>query len=228
MTAHKFMKPLLQVALTYIEGDDVLRLAKLIHDYVDIFEVSTLLLKKEGVGIITKAKQAFPDKLVFANTKTLDLGQLEARLVFEAGADMMSVCGAASDQTIELAIREARALGKKVLIDLMGPADSYRQVKRINYVQPDYITIHTGVDERYMENTLFEKVEIISQLSPIPLAIAGGIQLDDIPYLLVFHPAILVVGTAITRAAHPQHAARQFWESIHHPPFTQRRSFEAD
>lgn len=209
-------KPLLQVALDYADGEDVLRIAELIRNYADILDIGTLLLKKEGVRVISQIKQAFPDKLVFADTKTLDLGQLEARMVFAAGADMMSVCGVASDATIELALREARAWGKKVVIDLIGATTSYPQLKRLSYFQPDFITIHAGIDEWHAENTLFEKVEIISQLSQLPLAIAGGIQLDDIPYLLVFQPAIIVVGTAITTAPQPQQVAQHFWESIHH------------
>jgi 3-keto-L-gulonate-6-phosphate decarboxylase len=60
---------------------------------------------------------------------------------------------------------------------------------------------------------------VISHISPLPLAIAGGIQLDDIPYLLVFHPAIIIVGTAITTAPQPQKAAQYFWESIHATSF---------
>ena len=140
-------------------------------------------------------------------------------MVFEAGADMMSVCGVASDMTIELALREAHIIGKKVLIDLIGTDASYRQIKRLSYFQPDYITIHTGIDERYTENNLFDKVEIISQICSIPLAIAGGIQLDDIPYLLAFRPAIIIVGSAITTSPRPRNAARHFWESIHEASF---------
>lgn len=208
-------KPLLQIALDYVEGDDVLRVARLVQNYVDILDVGTLLLKKEGVRVVETLKHAFPDKLVLADTKTIDLGQQEARMVFGVGADMMSVCAAASDATIELAIREAHLWGKQVLLDLIGTETSYRQIKRLSYFQPDYITIHTAIDEWRTKNTLFDKVEIISQICPIPLAIAGGIQLDDIPYLLVFQPAILIVGTAITTSSQPQTAARHFWESIH-------------
>jgi 3-hexulose-6-phosphate synthase len=208
-------KPLLQVALDSIEDQEVFRVAELVREYVDVLDIGTVLLKREGIRIIKQIKAAFPDKFVFVDTKTLDLGQLEARMVFSAGADMMSVCGAASDATIEFAIREARTFGKKVMIDLIGTDGSYRQIKRLSDFQPDYIIIHSGVDEWHNENNLFEKVEIISQICPLPMAVSGGIQLDDIPYLLVFQPAILIVGTAITTARLPQHAAQCFWESIH-------------
>ncbi len=207
--------PLLQVALDYQEGANVLNFARSIQEYVDIFDIGTLLLKKEGIGIIRAIKDVFPKKLIYADTKTLDLGQLEASLAFNAGADMMSVCGVASDRTIELAIKEGRLRRKAVVIDLIGLEASYRQIKRLSYFQPDYLMIHTGVDEWQKENTLFQKVEIIAQLCPIPLAFSGGIQVDDIPYLLVFHPAILVIGSAISTAPDPVNMARRFYESIH-------------
>ena len=67
---------------------------------------------------------------------------------------------------------------------------------------------------------------MISHISPLPLAIAGGIQLDDIPYLLVFHPAIIIVGTAITTAPQPQKVAQYFWESIHATSFLIHKDLE--
>ena len=207
-------KPLLQVTFDSIDFEETLRLVELVQDYADILEIGTALLKKEGVRIIERIKNLYPEKLVFADTKTVDLGKIEAQIVFEAGADMMSVCGIASDETIELAISEAHSLEKKVLIDLIGLGNSYRQVKRFSYLHPDYLAVHTGFDERHINDDLFEKVEIISQISPIPLCVSGGIRLDDISYLLVFHPAIIVIGSAILNSSTPHETAERFWKSI--------------
>ena len=212
-------KPLLQIALDSTNVDEIFRIADLVYDYVDILEIGTVLLKKEGAAIIEKMKRSYPEKYIFADSKTVDLGKLEAEVIFEAGADMMSVCGIASDATIGLVIHEAHIRQKEVLIDLIGLGDSYRQIKRLTYLQPDYITVHTGIDERVNDNDLFEKVEIISQISPISLAIAGGVQLDDISYLLVFNPAIIIVGTAITSSSDPRETAKLFWERINNPSF---------
>jgi 3-hexulose-6-phosphate synthase len=207
-------KPLLQVALDSINPDENFQMAEYIQDYVDILEIGTILLKKEGIRIVEAMKARYPQKLLFVDTKTVDLGKIEAQVMFEAGADMISVCGLASDATISLAIHEARIRQKKILIDLIGLGDSYRQVKRLTYLQPDYLTVHTGIDERSADNDLFQKVEVISQISPIPLAISGGVQLDDISYLLVFNPAIIIVGSAITTSSQPREAAKKFWERI--------------
>jgi 3-hexulose-6-phosphate synthase len=207
-------KPLLQIALDISNAEEALRIAGEVHEFADIFEIGTVLLKKEGVRIIERIKTAYPDKLVFADTKTVDFGKLEAQIVFKAGADIMSVCGIASDETISYATEEAHAYQKKVLVDLIGLVDSYRQAKRLSYLHPDYLAVHTGIDKRSSNNDLFEKVEVISQISPIPLSISGGILLDDISYLLMFHPAIIVVGASIVQSSKPRELAQRFWKSI--------------
>ncbi len=208
-------KPLLQIALDCADVREALDIADAVLDYVDIFEIGTALLKKEGVRSLTIFKERFSEKPLFVDTKMIDLGKMEARMVFDAGADMMSVCGVASDQTIELAIQEARANHKQVMIDMISMGDAYRQVKRLGAFQPDYLAVHTGVDERVRKDDLFEQVETISRISPVPFAVSGGIQLDDVSYLMLFHPAILVVGSAITAASQPEEMARRFWNRIH-------------
>ena len=207
-------KALLQIALDMSDAEEALRIAREVHEFADIFEVGTVLLKKEGVRMIELIKTTYPDKLVFADTKTFDFGKQEAQIVFKAGADIMSVCGIASDETISYAIEEAHASQKKVLIDLIGLGDSYRQAKRLSFLHPDYLAVHTGNDNRSSNNELFEKVEIISQISPIPLSISGGILLDDVSYLLMFHPAIIVVGSSIVQSPKPRQVAQRFWRSI--------------
>ncbi len=206
--------PLLQIALDCLDSDEALRMAALVDEYADILEVGSLLLKKEGMQIVEQMRQTYPEKLLFVDTKTIDIGKLEARVMFDAGADIISVCSAASDATIGFAVQEAHAREKQVMLDLLEVGESYRQVKRLTYLQPDYLTIYAGLDEQTAENNLFDKVEIISQLSPLPLALAGGIQLEDLPYLLVFQPAIIIVGAAITTAPSPRETAKLFREGI--------------
>jgi len=41
------------------------------------------------------------------------------------------------------------------------------------------------------------------------LVVAGGLNANSIPGVLSFHPAIVVVGSAITAADDPEAAARQ-------------------
>ena len=114
------MRPLLQIALDLTDEKRALEIADLIAPMIDILEVGTPLLKAVGVGIITGLKQLYPNKLILADTKTMDVGGVEAELVFKARADMMTVCAAAPLETIKAAITKTRLLSKTIVVDFIG------------------------------------------------------------------------------------------------------------
>lgn len=205
-----FMKEatLLQVALDCITSEEALQISQQVEEYVNVLEVGTPLLKSEGRRVIELLRKYFPDKLIFADTKTMDSGDLEARIVFEAGADIMSVCGIASRETIEAAIDQAKICHKQVLVDLIGIQDKLQYVGRLRWMKPDFIGIHTGIDEQRKGKYPYQDLEAISQVISLPLLVAGGIIPEDIPYVMMFHPSIIAVGSYITHADNPQVAAK--------------------
>jgi 3-hexulose-6-phosphate synthase len=81
-----------------------LELAGKVAEYVDIIELGTPLVKNAGLSAVTAVKTAHPDKIVFADMKTMDAGELEAEIAFGAGADLVSVLGSADDSTIAGAV----------------------------------------------------------------------------------------------------------------------------
>ena len=85
----------LQVAIDLLTTEAALELAGQVAEYVDIIELGTPLIKAEGLPVITAIKNAHPDKIVFADLKTMDAGELEADIAFKAGADLVTVLGAA-------------------------------------------------------------------------------------------------------------------------------------
>ena len=83
----------LQVALDLLTIEDALELAGKVAEHVDIIELGTPLIKAEGLSAVTAIKEAHPTKIVFADMKTMDAGELEADIAFKAGADLVSVLG---------------------------------------------------------------------------------------------------------------------------------------
>ncbi|MDB5154961.1 MAG: 3-hexulose-6-phosphate synthase [Mucilaginibacter sp.] len=67
-----------------------------------------------GSAVITAMKKTHPDKLVFADLKTADAGEPEADITFKAGADLVTVMGAAGNATIIGAVKSAKAHGKEL------------------------------------------------------------------------------------------------------------------
>src|SRR5580658_9724917 len=105
---------LLQIALDKPEHFAVLPRLK---GVADIVEVGTPLLKRFGIGAIATARELCPDTLVMADTKTVDGGQLEAEMVFGAGAAFMTVLSATSKATHDAVGRVAADYGATVVVD---------------------------------------------------------------------------------------------------------------
>jgi 3-hexulose-6-phosphate synthase len=95
----------LQVAIDLLSTAEALALLNKVAEHVDVIELGTPLIKQQGLSVVTNVKAAYPDKLVFADMKTMDAGELEADLAFNAGADIMTVLGSAGDSTIAGAVK---------------------------------------------------------------------------------------------------------------------------
>ena len=135
----------LQLALdgTLAAGLEVLRAA---HDYVDVVEVGTPLLLREGVAAVRRLRASYPAMTLLADVKIMDAGDLEARIAFAAGADQVSALGAAADATITAALAAARDCGGELLVDLINAPDPPRRVEQLMALGCDYFCVHRAHD----------------------------------------------------------------------------------
>lgn len=85
---------LLQAALDLFSTEYTLEVLEQIGEYVDIIELGTPLMIAEGAKVVREVKGRYPDKIVFADIKVMDGGGVVPKVVFEAGADMVSVLAA--------------------------------------------------------------------------------------------------------------------------------------
>ena len=96
----------LQIALDLDSADKAVAMAAQVYGLVDIIELGTPLMLKEGVGVVGLMKRRFPDALILADMKIADGGYMEARFAVEEGADIVTVLGMAEDETI-LGVKQA-------------------------------------------------------------------------------------------------------------------------
>lgn len=204
----------LQVALDCLSINEALSIARQVAEFIDVIEIGTPLLKAEGLKVVKALSEEFPDKFIFADTKTMDVGEIEARMAFEAGADMMSVCASAPIETIKSAISEARRWGKKVMVDLIGKEDMAKSARKIEPLGPDFFCVHTGIDQQKKGLGPVDNLKAVSEAIKTPVAVAGGIRLEHIAQIMVYRPAIVIVGGYITKAEKPGEAARALMEKI--------------
>lgn len=203
--------PLLQVALDFLSIDDAIKVASVSKDYVDIIEAGTPLIKSEGIRVVETLKENFQAKQIVADLKIMDAGALEAKMAFDAGADMISVCAQASIETVREAIKETRKWDKKVLVDLIGSRDWLSRAMELKHLSPDYFCMHTGLNEQAKGKKPFEGLKGFMEIH-IPYCIAGGIRPEDIPLIMPFEPSVIIVGGYISRAENPEKAARTIKE----------------
>lgn len=70
-------KPIIQVALDILETDRAIQIAKeSLEGGADWLEAGTPLIKSEGMDVIRKLREAFPDKTIIADMKITDTGAM--------------------------------------------------------------------------------------------------------------------------------------------------------
>lgn len=66
----------LQVSVDLLSLEQAMNLLEEVAPYVDVIEAGTPLIKQEGLKGVETFKKFYPDKLVFADMKTMDAGAL--------------------------------------------------------------------------------------------------------------------------------------------------------
>ncbi|WP_344365609.1 3-hexulose-6-phosphate synthase, partial [Arthrobacter humicola] len=170
----------LQVAMDLLTVEDALELAAKVAEYVDIIELGTPLIKAAGLSAVTAIKNAHPDKIVFADMKTMDAGELEADIAFKAGADLVSVLGSADDSTIAGAVKAARAHGKGIVVDLIGVSNKVSRAKEARALGAKFVEFHAGLDEQSQPGYDLKGLLTAGEEARVPFSVAGGVNLSTI------------------------------------------------
>ena len=187
----------LQFAMDTLTIESALELAAAAAPHVDILELGTPLIKSAGVAAITAIKKAHPQKTVFADLKTMDAGELEADIAFAAGADLVTVLGAAGDSTIAGAVKAAAKHGKGVVVDLIGVADKPKRAKEVIALGAEFVEMHAGLDEQAEAGFTFATLLRDGEASGVPFSVAGGVNASTIASVQQAGATVAVAGGAI-------------------------------
>jgi bifunctional enzyme Fae/Hps len=213
--------PYLQVAFDLTELESVLNVLDQlpISDHI-ILEAGTPLIKRYGLGVIREMRKARPSAFIVADLKTLDTGNLEARLAADEAADAVVVSGLAPTSTIDKAIEEANKTGIYVVIDMLN-VDKPENVLKALKKKPDIVELHRAIDAEDTAHAWgnIPKVKAHAKL----VAVAGGIRQDSIEDALQSGADILIVGRAITAARDVEGAARIFLKGLKQSEIDQYR-----
>ena len=113
----------LQLALDLVDIPQAIELVKEVEAFIDIVEIGTPVINKEGLKAVSEIKAAFPNLEVLADVKIMDAAAYEVSNAIAAGADIVTILGQAEDSSIKGAVEEAIKQGKKILVDLIAVKD---------------------------------------------------------------------------------------------------------
>jgi 3-hexulose-6-phosphate synthase len=204
----------LQVAMDVLTTADALALAGKVAEHVDIIELGTPLVKAEGMRAVTAIKEAHPDKIVFADLKTMDAGELEADIAFAAGADLVTVLGTAGDSTIVGAVKAATRHGKGIVVDLIGVSDKAARAREVIALGAEFVEMHAGLDEQAEEGFTFGTLLSEGTESGVAFSVAGGVNASTIAAVQQSGASVAVAGGAIYGADDPAAAAAELRAAI--------------
>ena len=213
--------PYLQVAMDLVDMKQVERVLREVpqNDHV-IFEAGTPLIKQFGLHVIGEIRKIRPNCFIVADLKTLDTGNLEARMVSNAGGDAAVVSGLAPIETIAAFIKEAKKCGIYAIIDMLNVAEPAKLIENLAKMGgaallPQYVEMHRAIDKEASGEYSWGDIKKIKAVAAkhnakILVATAGGIRVPVVKKAIAAGADVVVVGRAITASKDIKNAAESF------------------
>ena len=209
---------LLQIAL---DRPEHLSVVPRLRGIADIVEIGTPLLKRFGIGAIATARELCPGTPVLADTKTVDGGDLEAEMVFGAGARLMTVLSACSGATHAAVDRVAARFGGLVVVDTIIESGRPELLSAGAAFPPTfaYVGVHSPTDVRVAGDRSTAHIDAVAAMHRrgFRVALAGGLGPQSLDAILAVEPEIVIVGSAITGAPNPEEVAKWIKDRLRYP-----------
>lgn len=202
-------RPILQVALDFIDLDRALRLAEeAVAGGADWLEAGTPLIKSEGLAAVRSLKTRFPQHTIVADMKIMDAGRIEVEAAAKAGAGVVTVLAAASDSTIAECVEAGRHYGAKIVGDLINTPNPLERAAQLAALGVDIIDVHTPIDVQMEGKISFDLLHSVANAVDTMLSVAGGITSETAAGAVANGAAVVIVGGSITKAVDAAAATR--------------------
>jgi bifunctional enzyme Fae/Hps len=105
-----------------------------------VIKAGAPLIKKYGIEVCQKIHEMRPESVVIADMKSLDTGNLEARMAGDATADVVAFSALAPLKTQERFIKECRTVGVLAYMDTINVTDPLEIIGRLE-IKPDIVEL---------------------------------------------------------------------------------------
>lgn len=199
----------IQLAVDRKTIEEALAIARAAEAYVDVLEIGTSYIKDYGLASVRAVRDGFPGLTLLADIKTCDEAAYEFERVFEAGADIATVMGAAAYDSVAICVETARRMHRRAMIDLLECDEA--RIGRLLTFHDAIFCVHIAKDSGKTAGG--GAVPAALRRPGLAVAAAGGIRLEDLPALAAQNVSLAVVGSAVTGAADVAAAAKAFYEA---------------
>ena len=210
-------QPALQLALDVQDLQQALAVTEQVYEAVDIIEVGTLLCLSAGMDAVRQLRARYPEATILGDVRIVRAGGKIAEMVFDAGANWVSVVGEAPVETIAAAAEVARSRGGEVQVEL---ADNWNdtQVMAWRDLGIEQVIYHSTAEVGATGGSVWtpEALKTISSFADMgfKVTVTGGITPDTIPVFAGLPVFVFIAGRAIWAAEDPATAARRFGDVI--------------
>ena len=143
----RFVMPVVQFALDVRSADEARSIAEMgIRAGVDWLEAGTPLILFSGIPVVGKVASAFPGRRIVADIKIVDGARKYVIAAASQGADVVTICGVASDASIREAVAGGREAGIQVAVDLYASPDPVVRAREVVGMGADLVYLHYGGD----------------------------------------------------------------------------------
>jgi 3-hexulose-6-phosphate synthase/6-phospho-3-hexuloisomerase len=133
--------------------------------------------------------------------KVADTGALEVEMAAKAGADVICILADADDSVISESVRAAHLYGVRIMADLINVPDPVKRAQELESLGVHIICAHVGIDQQMTGKDSVTLLTTLSGRIRLPLAVAGGIDIETAGDAVRCGAEIVIVGGNIVRSA---------------------------
>ncbi len=209
------MKPVLQVALDFLELKRALQVAKeAVRGGATWVEAGTPLIKAVGLDSVRELRREFPKLTIVADLKTMDAGRCEMEAASKAGANVATVMGAASESTILECVEAGKNYGIDIAVDLLGVLDPAGLSRKCEEWGVHHVSIHIPIDDQMRGKDALAVLKAVRAATTLPVAVAGGLNSETAATVVTAGADIVIVGGALSKAEDAEKAARDILRAM--------------
>lgn len=198
----------IQVALDVVESDRAAQIAQeAVAGGADWIEAGTPLIKSAGMDIIRRLRKTFPDKIILADMKTMDVGAAEVEMAAKSGADVVTILAAANDSVISQSLLSAKKYGVRIMADLISVPDPLTRAEEVEALGVDLVNVHVGIDAQMTGESPIDILKKLAAQTDMKIAVAGGLVPETAREAAAAGADIVIVGSYIINSDNVRQSA---------------------